>query len=88
MTFVVAEEEADGADEEAAVLAEHLGFVAVLAAVLVKAALLDDGVGVLRDRRFRNIHRDCWARVFLGLKDFGLERLGADSILRSTQALC
>ena len=88
MTFVVAEEEADGADEEAAVLAEHLGLVAVLDAVLVKAALLDDGVGVLGDLRFRNIHRDCWARVCLSWKDFGMGRLGADSILRSTQATC
>ena len=36
MTFVVAEEEADGADEDSAVLAEHLSLVqAVLAALLV-----------------------------------------------------
>ena len=58
MTFVVAEEEAEGADEDSAVLAEHLSLVtAVLAALLVKAALLNDRSVVL-ELGFRIIHCD------------------------------
>ena len=41
MTFVVAEEKADGADEDSAIFAEYLCLVAVMAAVLDKAALLE-----------------------------------------------
>ena len=87
MTFVVAEEEADGAGEAAAVLAEHLGLVAVLAAVLVKTALLEDGVGILRDRRFQNLHLDCRTRGRLGGNYVRFRQcLSADRFLRITQA--
>ena len=98
VTFVVAEEEADGADEDSAVLAEHLSLVAaVLAALLVKAALLDDNGVVLgfwilyRDyiSRFWSLHRDCLTRGgLLDRQHFERTSFCADNFVRVTQASC